>query len=481
AEASPSVVIGQVSSAGFPYTVLFDSGATHSFVATRVIDKLCMPSLVLDRGFRTLIPTGDWLVSQRWVRALPVEIEGRVLTVDLIELAMEEYDMILGMDWLSKYGATIDCKRKMVTFAPVGEEPFVLVGTAYGPRVPLISALKARDLLRDGCIGFLASVVDITSAVPSSPGETRLVREFVDVFPADLPGLPPSREIDFVIELAPGTEPVSKAPYRMAPAELKELKIQLQELLDLGFIRPSFSPWGAPVLFVKKKDGTLRMCIDYRELNKLTIKNKYPLPRIDDLFDQLQGSSVFSKIDLRSGYHQLRIWDEDIPKTAFRTRYGHYEFLVMSFGLTNAPAAFMDLMNRVFRDYLDKFVIVFIDDILVYSQSESQHEQHLRLVLQRLREHRLYAKFSKCEFWLPQVTFLGHIVSKDGILVDPSKIEAVRNWPRPGNVPEVRSFLGLAGYYRRFVEGFSRIVVPLTELTKKKTKFVWTDRCENSF
>ena len=284
-----------------------------------------------------------------------------------------------------------------------------------------------------------------------------------------------------MIELASGTEPVSKAPYRMAPAELKELKIQLQELLDLGFIRPSFSPWGAPVLFVKKKDGTLRMCIDYRELNKLTIKNKYPLPRIDDLFDQLQGSSVFSKIDLRSGYHQLRIRDEDIPKTAFRTRYGHYEFLVMSFGLTNAPAAFMDLMNRVFRDYLDKLVIVFIDDILVYSQSESQHEQHLRLVLQRLREHRLYAKFSKCEFWLPQVTFLGHIVSKDGILVDPSKIEAVRNWPRPGNVPEVRSFLGLAGYYRRFVEGFSRIAVPLTELTKKKTKFVWTDRCENSF
>ena len=205
------------------------------------------------------------------------------------------------------------------------------------------------------------------------------------------------------------------------------MKIQLQELLDLGFIRPSFSPWGAPVLFVKKKDGSLRMCIDYRELNKLTIKNKYPLPRIDDLFDQLQGRTMFSKIDLRSGYHQLRIKEEDIPKTAFRTRYGHYEFLVMSFGLTNAPAAFMDMMNRVFKDYLDKFVIVFIDDILVYSQSETEHEQHLCLVIQLLREHRLYAKFSKCEFWLPQVTFLGHIVSKEGILVDPCKIEVVRD------------------------------------------------------
>ena len=174
------------------------------------------------------------------------------------------------------------------------------------------------------------------------------------------------------------------------------------------------------------------------ELNKLTVKNRYPLPRIDDLFDQLQGKTVFSKIDLRSGYHQLRIKEEDIPKTAFRTRYGHYEFMVMSFGLTNAPAAFMDLMNRVFKDFLDKFVIVFIDDILVYSSTEEEHEHHLRLVLQRLREHRLYAKFSKCEFWLPQVAFLGHVVGKDSILVDPSKIEAVKNWPRPASVSEVQ-------------------------------------------
>ena len=284
------------------------------------------------------------------------------------------------MDWLAKYGATIDCRRKMVTFEPEGEDPFVFVGTVHGPRIPMIFVLRARDLLQGSCIGFLASVVDTTQVVPVRPEDTRLVCEFLDVFQEDLPGLPLHREIEFVIELAPGTEPVSRAPYRMAPAELKELKVQLQELLDMGFIRPSFSPWGAPVLFVKKKDGSLRMCIDYRELNKLTIKNKYPLPRIDDLFDQLQGKKVFSKIDLRSGYHQLRVKEGDIPKTAFRTRYGHYEFLVMSFGLTNAPAAFMDLMNRVFKDYLDQFVIVFINDILVYSQSESEHEQHLRLV-----------------------------------------------------------------------------------------------------
>ena len=197
------------------------------------------------------------------------------------------------------------------------------------------------------------------------------------------------------------------------------------------------SPWGAPVLFVKKKDGSMRLCIDYRELNKLTIKNKYPLPRIDDLFDQLKGAVHFSKIDLRSGYHQLKIKPEDIPKTAFLTRYGHYEFLVMAFGLTNALVAFMDLMNRVFKKYLDKFVIVFIDDILIYSRTEADHAEHLRIALEILRREKLYAKFSKCEFWLGEVQFLGHVVSNEGIKVDPSKIEAVLNWDRPRTPTEV--------------------------------------------
>ncbi|GJX37997.1 putative reverse transcriptase domain-containing protein [Tanacetum coccineum] len=237
---------------------------------------------------------------------------------------------------------------------------------------------------------------------------------FPKIFPEDLPGIPPTRQVEFQIDLIPGAAPVARAPYRLAPSEMKELSDQLKELSDKGFIRPSSSPWGAPILFVKKTDGSFRMCIDYQELNKLTVKNRYPLPRIDDLFDQLQGSSVYSKIDLRSGYHQLRVREEDIPKTAFRTRYGHYEFQVMPFGLTNAPAVFIDLMN-----------------------------------------------------W--------------GIHVDPAKIESVKDWASPKSATEIRQFLGLAGYYRRFIEGFSKIAKPMTKLTQKKVKFDWGDKAETAF
>ncbi|GJY14659.1 putative reverse transcriptase domain-containing protein [Tanacetum coccineum] len=257
--------------------------------------------------------------------------------------------------------------------------------------------------------------------------------------------------------------------YAIKDAELKCPNV----LLEKGFIRPSSSPWGAPVLFVKKKDGSFRMCIDYRELNKLTVKNRYPLPRIDDLFDQLQGSSVYSKIDLRSGYHQLRIKEEDIPITAFRTRYGHFEFQVMPFGLTNAPAVFMDLMNRVCKPYLDKFVIMFIDDILVYSKEEEEHGKHLKIILELLKKERLYAKFLKCDFWLDSVQFLGHVIDRSGVHVDPAKIKAIKSWAAPTTPMEVRQFLGLAGYYQRFIEGFSLISKPLTKLTQKNKKYEW--------
>ncbi|GKA74904.1 putative reverse transcriptase domain-containing protein [Tanacetum coccineum] len=287
--------------------------------------------------------------------------------------------------------------------------------------------------------------------------------------------------VEFKIELVPGAAPVTRASYRLAPSELKELADQLQELSEKGFIHPSSSPWGALVLFVKKKDGSFRMCIDYRELNKLTVKNRYPLPRIDDLFDQLQGSSVYSKIDLRSGYHQLRIREEDIPITAFWTRYGHYEFQVMPFGLTNAPAVFMDLMNRVCKPYLYKFVIVFIDDILIYSKNKEEHEKHLKIILELLKNEQLYAKFLKCDFWLESVQFLGHVINNKGVHVDSAKVEAIQNWSAPTTPKEVRQFLGLAGYYRRFIKGFLLISKPLTKLTEKNKKYEWGKEEDEAF
>jgi hypothetical protein len=235
------------------------------------------------------------------------------------------------------------------------------------------------------------------------------------------------------------------------------------------------------VLFVEKKDGTQQMCVDYRSLNEVTVKNKYSLLRIEDLFDQMKGASVFSKIDLRSGYHQLKIRELDIPKTAFRTRYGLYEYTVMSFGLTNALAYFMYLMNKVFMEYLDKFVVVFIDDILIFSKTKEEHEKHQRMILEKLRSNQLYAKFSKCEFWLTKVAFLRNVISAGGISVDPSKVKDVLNWMPPMNALEIRSFLGLTGYYRRFIKDFSKIAKPLTRLLEKNKDLDWTEGCQVSF
>jgi hypothetical protein len=249
--------------------------------------------------------------------------------------------------------------------------------------------------------------------------------DYLDVFPDELPGMPPNRDIELIIDLVPGIGLITKHPYRMVADELAELKKQLQELTDKGFIRPSASPWGSPILFMKKKDGSMRMCVDYHSLNVITIKNKYPLPRIDDLLDQLQKAKYFSKIDLRSGYHQMKIRPKDIAKTTFVTRYVQYEFMVVFFGLTNAPTYFMNMMNKVFMEELDKLVVVFIDDILIYSEIVEEHEKHLRIVLEKLRQNQLYAKFEKCEFWLEKVAFLGHLWTADGIAIDLAKIEAV--------------------------------------------------------
>ncbi|GJS94069.1 putative reverse transcriptase domain-containing protein [Tanacetum coccineum] len=414
------------------------------------------PTPLIERVIISTPMKNHMLIDHEYVNC-PLRFDDRVRPANLLPIHMFDFDVILGMDWLASHRATIDCYARTVIFGNVRQPEFVYHGSSPLKSVKLISAMKARTLISHGCQGFLASVMDTSLESPNIENLS-VVREFADVFPDELPGLPPAREIEFGIELIPGAEPISKAPYRMAPVELKELKEQLQEMLENGFIRPSVSPWGAPVLFVKKKDGSMRLCIDYRELNRITIRNRYPLPRIDDLFDQLQGAKYFSKIDLRSGYHQLRVREQDISKTAFRTRYGHYEFLVMPFGLTNAPAVFMDLMNRIFHEYLDKFVIVFIDDILVYSKSEEEHERHLRIVLEILRQKKLYAKFSKCEFWLQQVAFLGHIVSADGIIMDPSKVEAITKWPRPTTVTEVRSFLGACWLLPDVVEDIREVI-----------------------
>ncbi|GJT06646.1 putative nucleotidyltransferase, ribonuclease H [Tanacetum coccineum] len=373
----------------------------------------------------------------------------RSFPIDLMVIALGGFDIIIEMDWLSRYDATILC----------GEKKYIE---------------KGGEL-------FLAQVTE------QEPKDKRLedvpvIRDFPEVFPKDLPGLPPPRQVEFHIDLILGAAPLARAPYRLAPSEIKELSKKLQELLEKGFIRPSSSPWGAPVLFLKKKHGSFRICIDYRELNKLTIKNRYPLPRIDDLFDQLQGSSVYLKIDLRSGYHQLRIREEDILITTFRTRYGHYEFQVMPFGLTNAPAVFMDLMNRVCKPYLDKFVIVFIDDILISSKNKEEHGEHLKTILNLLRSEKLYAKFSKCDFWLDSVQLLGRVIDSSGVHVDPAKIEAIKkNWATPTTPTEVRQFLGLAGYYQRFIKEFSLISKPLTKLTQKNKPYVWGDNEEEAF
>ncbi|GJR85709.1 reverse transcriptase domain-containing protein [Tanacetum coccineum] len=423
----PNVVMCTFSLNDHFATVLFDYGADFSFISTKFAPLLNVKPSIANPGYVIEVADGKKVEVDRIICDCKLELGNSLFSINLIPLGHGSFDVIVGMDWLSQNKAVIVCYEKVV-------------------EIPL----------EDG--GILKVQGERTLGIAKALMNAK-----------------------FHIDLVPGATPVAKSPYRLTPSEMQELSGQLQELQDKGFIRPSHSPWGAPVLFVKKKDGSFRMCIDYRELNKLTVKNRYPLPKIDDLFDQLQGSHYFSKVDLRSGYHQLRVYEDDIPKTAFQTRYGHFEFTVMPFGLTNAPAIFMDLMNRVCKPYLDKFVIVFIDDILIYSKSKEEHEIHLRLVLELLRKEKLYAKFSKCEFWLQEVHFLGHVVNQNGIHVDPSKIEAVKKWKAPTTPSEIRSFLGLAGYYRRFIANFSKIAKPLTSLTQKNKKYVWGVEQEEAF
>jgi hypothetical protein len=364
------VMTGIFSVSNYPAIILFNSGASHSFISAK-----CQLPFHHTNGGITISTPGGRVATYQINKNVPIKFGSLIIKTNLLILGLDSVDIILGTDWLTKHQATMDiAARAIEVHSPTCGET-----TLYLPD--------------QGCTRSCAFVM-IESPVERIP----VVCDYPDVFPDELPGMPPDRDIEFAIELQTGTAPTSKRPYRMPQAELAELKKQLQELLDKGFIRPSTSPWGCPALFVNKKDESLRMGVHYRPLNAVTIKNKYPLPHIDVLFDQLVGAKVFSNIDLRSGYHQIKIRASDIPKTAFSTRYGLYEFLVMSFGLTNAPAYFMYLMNSVFMPELDKFVVVFIDDILVYSKNEAEHTKHLHTILQRLRDHQLYAKLSKCDF-----------------------------------------------------------------------------------
>jgi hypothetical protein len=443
------IVYGMFLVNSIPASVLFDLGASHSFITESFAEKHNKPKYPLKKMLHISSPGGDMKATHSCPH-VNIKIQGIYFSVDPVVLGSNGIDVILGCNWLKSCDGVIQCANGTIMLtSPQGERIQVNIDKSTDEKgKTVINHLEEKPL-----------------------ENIKVVCEYADVFPEELPGMPPDRDIEFSIELLPGTTPISKRPYRMDVKDLVELKKQIEELLEKGFIRPSSSPWGAPMLFVNKKDGSRRMCVDYRSLNEVTIKNKYPLPRIEDLFDQMKGAKIFSKIDLRSGYHQLKLRAEDVPKIAFTARYGLYEFLVMSFGLTNAPAYFMNLMNKVFMEYLDQFVVVFIDDILIYSPNEEKHEDHLRLVLQKLRGNQLYAKFSKCDFWLKEVAFLGHIVTDGGIKVDPGKISEILDWKQPKDASKIRSFLGLAGYYRRFIEGFSKLVKPLTSLLEKGKVF----------
>ncbi|GKA18449.1 putative reverse transcriptase domain-containing protein [Tanacetum coccineum] len=411
-------------------SMIFDSGADRSFLSTTFSTLLDITPDTLDISYAVELADERISKTNTILRGCTLGLLGHPFNIDLMPVELGSFDVIIGMDWLANHHAVIVCDEKIVRI-PYGDEVLIVQGDRDGKgeksNLSITSCTKTQKYIERGCPIFLAQLTK--KEIEDKSKEKRLedvptVQDFQEVFPKDLPGLPPTRQVEFQIDLVLGATPVARAPYRLAPSELQELSTQLQELSDKGFIRPSSSPWGAPVLFVKKKDGSFRMCIDYRELNKLTVKNQYPLPRIEDLFDQLQGSSVYFKIELRFSYHQLRVRDEDIPKTAFRTCYGHYKLQVMPFGLTNAPVVFMDLMNR------------------------------------------------------------NHIKVNPGVgnsQWHPAKIESIKDWASPKTPTEIRQFLGLAGYYRRFIEGFSKIAKLMTKLTQKNMKFDWSEKAKAAF
>ena len=477
-------ILGELN--GIAVTFLIDSGASECFLSTAFVEKNKIKTRKTKEKLQIQLADGTVRVSQLLVDQTCVIVKDHAEFIDFSVIGLPKYEAILGKPWLNRWNPVIDWKKNSLTWQ-MGNRTITVQGLQqpHSPRVvsslfqrnvtmDLISVQRMRKLAQKEPVfvimvrptnedseneenSFIQAQDQCTVAIGEDQTKTpypeqvqEILNDFTDIFPRDLPaGLPSQRDIDHRIDLVPGAEPPHRAPYRMSAKGLDELKQQLRDLTEKGYIQPSVSPFGAPVLFVPKKDGG--MCVDYRALNRVTVHNRYPLPRIDELLDRLRGAQFFTKINLRSGYHQIRVHPEDVHKTAFRTRYGHFEFLVLPFGLTNAPATFMHLMHSIFREYLDSFIVIFLDDILVYSKGLREHVTHVRQTLAILRKHQLYAKVSKCSFFQHRVEYLGHIVSAEGLAPDPAKVQAVRAWKVPENVTDIRSFLGLVGYYRRFI------------------------------
>ncbi|KAA0063458.1 uncharacterized protein E5676_scaffold110G00320 [Cucumis melo var. makuwa] len=462
-------------------STMVDSGATHNFITEAEAKRLNL--LWKKDAGRMKAVNSAALPIIGLVKRTMIRLGGWSGLVDFVVVKMDDFDVVLGMEFLLEHQVIPMPLAKCLVIT--GPTPSVVQTDLRQPDgLKMISAMQLKKGLSRDEPTFMA--IPLNSSENS--GETvpkeivRVLEKYRDVMPDSLPkSLPPRRMIDHEIELVPGAKPPAKNAYRMAPPELAELRKQLDELLNAGFIRPAKALYGAPVLFQKKKDGSLRLCIDYRVLNKLTVRKKYPLPIITDLFDRLHGAKYFSKLDLRSGYYQVRIAEGDEPKTTCVTRYGAFEFLVMPFGLTNAPANFCTLMNQVFHEYLDKFVVVYLDDIVVYSTTMEEHRDHLKKVFQKLKENQLYVKREKCSFAQEQINFLGHVIECGRIGMEEGKIAAIRDWAMPKSVSELRSFLGLANYYRRFVEAFFKRASPLTELLKKDVHWNWDPECQAAF
>jgi hypothetical protein len=469
------------SSNGVPVLILVDSGATHNFISHHLVHKM---NWQVENGTEMRIRLGDGSLSttKGACNGLEIDVGGVQMVVNAQLFDLGGMDMVLGVEWLRTLGDTIANWRKHTMSFWFNKQWVTLNGLKeHADMETLQSILKQNPKNHRVSLKKLITTEDEGSAIGEEQQKELegLLARFCEVF-QEPKGLPPAREKEHAIVLKQGHEAINVRPYRYPHHHKNEIEKQIKELLGAGVIRHSTSSFSSPVILVKKKDGSWRMCIDYRALNKATVPDKFPIPVIEELLDELNGAKFFSKLDLKSGYHQVRVKEEDVHKTAFRTHEGHYEFLVMPFGLMNAPSTFQSLMNEVFRSFLRKFVLVFFDDILVYSQNWRAHMWHLETVLKVLKTHGLVANQKKCQFGQQSVDYLGHVISMKGVAVDPSKVESVKRWPVPKNVKGVRGFLGLTGYYRKFIQDYGKVARPLTEFTKKDS-FKWTKESQAAF